>query len=374
MGLQYRRLLPSIDLLNNNTLSEICKPFCDPSNELGCCEDQCLDYCSIHCPSALPPSPSGLIYVHHAHKLSKFLITIFAGLATAFVLVCCYGVYLKWCSGPRRRRRRSREQRNQMTHDEFIDEDHGPVIDHPIWYINTVGLQPSVISSIAVFKYRKGDGPVEGTECSVCLNEFQEDETLRLLPKCSHAFHIPCIDTWLRSHTNCPLCRSPIVTSSTRPTTTDSDTNNSSPGDESRAGMLLDDAESSRGRDGGDGQLTISTQEGVLSRRKSCEDLNREDSIQPMRRSVSMNSLSAFRVTQALTVLPEQSDGNPVNHLAKIYESDREMVQSRMGGHHISSIMRSLHIRPSSLKRSFSCSGKLFLSRYRRGRNSPFSL
>ncbi|KAK9930380.1 hypothetical protein M0R45_027419 [Rubus argutus] len=32
-----------------------------------------------------------------------------------------------------------------------------------------------------------------------------------LLPKCSHAFHINCIDTWLRSHTNCPLCRAYIV-------------------------------------------------------------------------------------------------------------------------------------------------------------------
>ena len=32
-----------------------------------------------------------------------------------------------------------------------------------------------------------------------------------LLPKCNHAFHISCIDTWLRSHTNCPLCRVGIV-------------------------------------------------------------------------------------------------------------------------------------------------------------------
>lgn len=45
----------------------------------------------------------------------------------------------------------------------------------------------------------------------MCLSEFQEDESLRLLPKCNHAFHIPCIDTWLRSHTNCPLCRASIL-------------------------------------------------------------------------------------------------------------------------------------------------------------------
>lgn len=33
-----------------------------------------------------------------------------------------------------------------------------------------------------------------------------------LVPKCNHAFHIYCIDTWLRSHTNCPLCRARIIT------------------------------------------------------------------------------------------------------------------------------------------------------------------
>lgn len=52
---------------------------------------------------------------------------------------------------------------------------------------------------------------MEGTECSVCLSEFKEDENLRLLPKCSHAFHLQCIDTWLKSHSSCPLCRVNIL-------------------------------------------------------------------------------------------------------------------------------------------------------------------
>lgn len=62
-----------------------------------------------------------------------------------------------------------------------------------------------------MFKYRKNDVLIDGTDCLVCLSEFQENEVLRLLPKCNHAFHIPCIDTWLRSHTNCPLCRAGIL-------------------------------------------------------------------------------------------------------------------------------------------------------------------
>ncbi|KAI3819858.1 hypothetical protein L1987_13710 [Smallanthus sonchifolius] len=72
-------------------------------------------------------------------------------------------------------------------------------------------IMSSVINSISVFKYKKGDNLIDGTDCSVCLTEFQDDEMLRLLPKCNHAFHIPCIDMWLSSHTNCPLCRAGIL-------------------------------------------------------------------------------------------------------------------------------------------------------------------
>ncbi|KAH7572025.1 hypothetical protein JRO89_XS04G0188700 [Xanthoceras sorbifolium] len=45
-------------------------------------------------------------------------------------------------------------------------------------------------------------------ECAVCLCEFEDDETLRLIPKCDHVFHPECIDAWLSSHTTCPVCRS----------------------------------------------------------------------------------------------------------------------------------------------------------------------
>lgn len=97
------------------------------------------------------------------------------------------------------------------TQEDFLDEDQGPPLEHPIWFIRTVGLDQSVIDSITAFEYGKGEGLIEGTECSICLGEFEDGENLRLLPKCSHAFHVPCIDTWLRSHKNCPLCRAPIV-------------------------------------------------------------------------------------------------------------------------------------------------------------------
>ncbi|KAE8666474.1 hypothetical protein F3Y22_tig00112498pilonHSYRG00198 [Hibiscus syriacus] len=48
-------------------------------------------------------------------------------------------------------------------------------------------------------------------ECTICLNEFEDDEMLRLIPKCSHVYHLDCIDAWLSSHSTCPACRTDLV-------------------------------------------------------------------------------------------------------------------------------------------------------------------
>ncbi|XP_066346656.1 RING-H2 finger protein ATL8-like [Miscanthus floridulus] len=47
----------------------------------------------------------------------------------------------------------------------------------------------------------------EATECAICLAEFEEGESMRVLPQCGHAFHAACIDKWLRGHSSCPSCR-----------------------------------------------------------------------------------------------------------------------------------------------------------------------
>nr|GEU57478.1 photosystem II PsbX [Tanacetum cinerariifolium] len=54
-------------------------------------------------------------------------------------------------------------------------------------------------------------------ECSVCLSVFEEGEEVRKLPRCNHSFHASCIDMWLYSHFDCPLCRAPVVETETPP-------------------------------------------------------------------------------------------------------------------------------------------------------------
>ncbi|XP_010500022.1 PREDICTED: RING-H2 finger protein ATL34-like [Camelina sativa] len=72
------------------------------------------------------------------------------------------------------------------------------------------GLEPDVIKSFPSFLYSQVKGlkiGKGGVECAICLNEFEDEETLRLMPPCSHAFHVVCIDVWLSSRSTCPVCR-----------------------------------------------------------------------------------------------------------------------------------------------------------------------
>ena len=43
--------------------------------------------------------------------------------------------------------------------------------------------------------------------CSICLADYNDTDVLRLLPDCSHIFHLKCVDSWLHLHATCPVCR-----------------------------------------------------------------------------------------------------------------------------------------------------------------------
>ncbi|TVU37873.1 hypothetical protein EJB05_11215, partial [Eragrostis curvula] len=58
---------------------------------------------------------------------------------------------------------------------------------------------------------RREVGKGESLDCAVCITELAAGETARVLPRCGHAFHVDCVDMWLKSHSTCPLCRCPAV-------------------------------------------------------------------------------------------------------------------------------------------------------------------
>lgn len=204
----------------------------------------CIRDCGDPSPSAIPegfipdffppPPPTAAPFVNvnmttaitspktHPH-LTLTALVISSVLAAFFLLVTYYVLYLRIRAHIRRRRRTmaaaaittpggpgpSPDDDGEDEDAAFFNQDNGAV--HHVWFIRTVGLEQPLIDSITVCPYKTGDGLIESTDCSVCLSEFQDGELVRLLPKCCHAFHLPCIDTWLRSHLNCPLCRAPIV-------------------------------------------------------------------------------------------------------------------------------------------------------------------
>lgn len=82
-----------------------------------------------------------------------------------------------------------------------------------LFRLHDSGLDQVSIDALPVFCYKDIVGLKEPFDCAVCLCEFSDRDKLRLLPACSHAFHIDCIDTWLLSNSSCPLCRGTLSSS-----------------------------------------------------------------------------------------------------------------------------------------------------------------
>uniref|UniRef100_A0ACD5ZFZ5 Uncharacterized protein n=1 Tax=Avena sativa TaxID=4498 RepID=A0ACD5ZFZ5_AVESA len=154
-----------------------------------------------------PPSSNG----NDSRRLVTPLVV------TAFVVVFLFLASLSiYCFIRRRKLRRQQQSLLAAEVDNAGVQADGPEdeVVHHAWHIRTVGLDEAAIESIALTRYRAGAGTLGAADCSVCLGEFLDGELLRLLPKCGHAFHVPCIDTWLRAHVNCPLCRAEVVVDS----------------------------------------------------------------------------------------------------------------------------------------------------------------
>ncbi|KAL5096479.1 hypothetical protein RYX36_000806 [Vicia faba] len=397
-------------LHHRKLISEICDsichtPNCSSNKDCTVCFNICLTNLQnpyYYSPPPPPPQEEFPFYNsnQNQHKITNYFIIILSLLALIFFLVCIRAVYVN-CSSRRRRFRSSAVARTrtppppssslsarvqQIQVMNFDDEQHDEsVVDHPIWYIRTQGLNESVINAISVCKYKKGEGLIEGTECSVCLSEFEQDESLRLLPKCHHAFHLPCIDTWLTSHTNCPMCRAPIL--NTNPTIPRveflesivvhshaqievSDENSAETQSNLGFENRVHDSELRNGaaeeEDEG-GQLEV-----CENGRPVVDAVSGSISNRP-RRSVSMDDSFVAGINNVLaTVVSKECNGNE-DSVLKVNGSENLATTSK-GSNSTSFSFRSaryLQGIPSPMKRSSSYNGKFLLSWYSRNQKKP---
>uniref|UniRef100_A0A7N0VGP0 RING-type domain-containing protein n=1 Tax=Kalanchoe fedtschenkoi TaxID=63787 RepID=A0A7N0VGP0_KALFE len=61
------------------------------------------------------------------------------------------------------------------------------------------------------FRFDGGSNLDSGSECVICLDRIRDGDFFRILPGCSHAFHLDCIDTWLVKASACPICRARVI-------------------------------------------------------------------------------------------------------------------------------------------------------------------
>lgn len=143
------------------------------------------------------PEPPGSVDPYSNMKFSPSLAIIIVVLISALFFMGFFSIYIRHCSDSSNsviRPAGAGGNRSRRGAARGLDRE---VIDT---------FPTFVYSEVKTLKVGKG-----ALECAVCLNEFEDDETLRLIPKCDHVFHPECIDAWLELHTTCPVCRSNLA-------------------------------------------------------------------------------------------------------------------------------------------------------------------
>jgi hypothetical protein len=78
----------------------------------------------------------------------------------------------------------------------------------------TVGAKREVVDALPVISYHTNknnsdtDSSATGEDenCLICLENFAEQDSVKLLP-CFHRFHDSCVNNWLERSASCPICK-----------------------------------------------------------------------------------------------------------------------------------------------------------------------
>jgi len=65
------------------------------------------------------------------------------------------------------------------------------------------------LRTLSLCEARADSGVRLGEKCSICCMEWEEGDSLRVLP-CGHAEHVECLGEWLKRSKACPLCAKEI--------------------------------------------------------------------------------------------------------------------------------------------------------------------
>ncbi|XP_028754562.1 RING-H2 finger protein ATL51-like [Neltuma alba] len=319
-------------------------------------------FCSLYCPQWCyivypPPPPFEFPEDNSSPNFSPLVIAVIGILASALLLVSYYTIISRYCGNP--------ESADRQHHDPSSDEleqFHDRSLHEP-WHASRNGLDEALIKSITVCKYKKEDGLVAVSDCSVCLSEFKDDDSIKLLPKCSHAFHIPCIDTWLKSHSSCPLCRASIFTfNGSALLASDSTMENSTfqenqPGNDNNevVGLAVEEESEVTIQRGTAPKPTLRAMSdlGNLQGRHNVIEIKDEEDVEPFRRSVSMDH--SFQSGNRV-----EEEGS-VNEAGPSKRSRGESIKSNSRRSMLQCVLS-----PIVMKRSFS-SGGFSISRGRQG-------
>ncbi|KAL6125755.1 hypothetical protein ACLB2K_073809 [Fragaria x ananassa] len=129
------------------------------------------------------------------------VVTVVASFSLCRILRCINNRFLRHVSSSSADNGSARVSSRRVSPAENSSAVSDPVASLPVFAFSTIKRR------------RESSTAIVAADCAVCLSKFEHDDQLRLLPLCCHAFHVSCIDTWLRSQQTCPLCRSPISAS-----------------------------------------------------------------------------------------------------------------------------------------------------------------
>ncbi|ONH97423.1 hypothetical protein PRUPE_7G189400 [Prunus persica] len=165
-------------------------------------------------------SSSGLIVSHVLYK-------------AAFVIALMRWV-LYWALRLRQRLLSSSSSSSSFVSDHgynFLEVEHGELQNYPPVPSSCASSSTQLIRDCLVqttfeeITNRQGSYRASSSgcdTCAVCLSQLEMEDQVRELRNCSHVFHTECIDRWLEyhdhhhddNHRTCPLCRTPLLTSS----------------------------------------------------------------------------------------------------------------------------------------------------------------